>query len=82
MEVERLRVEGARCERGGCLLTHLLTHELPILTRLLTHVLLLTGTYLSIAINSTGFTQAMPALLTTATRGRGTGARAARSCCT
>ena len=46
----------------------------------LTYILI--GAYFSIAINSTGNTQAMPALLTTATRGRGTGERAARSCCT
>ena len=46
-------------------------------------------TYLSIGISSTGERQEMPALLTTATRGRGTlaprwrtGARAARSFCT
>ena len=44
----------------------------------LTHV----RTHLSIATSSAGYMQAMPALLTTATRDRGTGARAARSCCT
>ena len=66
-------------------LTHTLTHSPP---HSLTPTHVLTGTYLSIATSSIGDMQlAMPALLTTATRGKGTllpraGARAARSCCT